>query len=442
MKLTIFFDLDGTLYSYKDGHDAGLHGAYDYWSKITDDDFDQFYEKYKQSRKNVKRFLKGTVGSHSRVLYFQGMVEKDFESSQPYHIAELTQRYWDTFIDSIEPFEGVETALSLLLEKGYQLAIITNMDAEIQFRKLHKLNLDNYFTAVITSEEAGEEKPHPHIFLHSRDRLKVNAEDCIMIGDNWEHDVEVAEYIGMRGIHVTIEEEPRENTTRLNNYSELVRIIDEMIADPIEGVIKYKLDHRDSEMHVSLTETDPLIQLRDKLWELNLIGVYPPDHALTPNIGFGNASVRYTDNGQFIISGSQTGEKKDTSIDDYALVLDYDIENNRVISKGITKPSSESMTHAAIYSIAPEVKYVIHVHHKELWENYRKLEMSTTPEDAPYGTPEMAKAIQEAYKSQPKLNAPVCLLGHIEGLLTWGETKEEALELFLEALKKLRNYHS
>ena len=437
MTFTVFFDLDGTLYSYKDAHNAGLHGAHDYWSKITEDDFNQFYEKYKQSRKNVKRILQGTVSSHSRVLYFQGMVEKDFQSSQPFHIAELTQRYWDTFIDSIKPFDGVEKVLCNLLKKGFQLAVITNMDAEIQFRKLHKLNLDNYFTAVITSEEAGEEKPHPHIFLHALDRLKVKAKDCIMIGDNWEHDVEVAEFVGMKGIHVTIEEEPKEGSLSMNNFSELESLLDVMISDPIEGVIKYKLNHRDAELRIDNTRLKDLIHLRDRLWELNLIGDYPSDHLVTPNIGFGNASVRYTDDGQFFISGSQTGEKKKTVIVDYALVLDYDIKNNRVISKGQTKPSSESMTHAAIYDIAPEVKCVIHVHHKEMWENYEKLEMSTTPEDAPYGTPEMARAIQKAYRFQPKLNAPVCLLGHTEGLLTWGESKEEALKLFLDALKRL-----
>jgi len=438
MKLTIFFDLDGTLYSYKDGHNAGLHGAYDYWSTIADDDFDQFYVKYKQSRKNVKRFLQGTVGSHSRVLYFQGMVEKDFHSPQPYHIAELTQRYWDRFIGRIEPFEGLEKTLSNLLKKGCQLAVITNMDAEIQFRKLHKLNLDNYFTAVITSEEAGEEKPHPHIFLHALDRLKVKAEDCIMIGDDWEQDVEVAEFVGMKGIHVTIEEKPIADTISLSNYNELESLIDKMISNPIEGVIKYKLDHRTAEMKVDRGLVEPLAQLRDKLWELNLIGVYPPDHPVTPNIGFGNTSVRYTADGQFIVTGSQTGEKKETSNEDYALVLDYDIDNNRVISKGQSKPSSESMTHAAIYEIAPEVNCVIHVHHKKMWESHKKLTMSTTPEDAEYGTPAIARAIQEVYRTQPKLKVPVCLLGHTEGLLAWGETKEEALQLFLNASEQLK----
>ena len=69
----------------------------------------------------------------------------------------------------------------------------------------------------------------------------------------------------------------------------------------------------------------------------------------------------------------------------------------------------------------------------------KELKMSTTPEDVPYGTPEMARAIQEVYRDQPKLNAPVCLFGHIEGLLTWGETKEEALKLFMDALEKLEN---
>ncbi len=439
MKNTIFFDLDGTLYSYKQGHEAGLRGAFEYWSEITDDNFDQFYAKYMRSRKNVKRFLKGTVGSHSRVLYFQGMVENDFQSSQPYHIAELTQRYWDTFIDDVEPFEGVENSLSSLLEKRYQLAIITNMDAEIQFRKLHKLNLDNYFTAVITSEEAGEEKPHPHIYLHSLDRLKAKAEDCIMIGDNWEQDVEVAEFVGMKGIHATIEEkgEVKEDAPRLNHYSELGKLIVELLSEPKEGVIKYKLDHRESDMKIAEKKVNPLIELRYRLWKLNLIGVYPSDHPDTPNVGFGNVSVRYTGNGQFIVTGSQTGEKEKTAIEDYALVLDYDIDTNRLISKGKTKPSSESLTHAAIYAISPEINWVIHAHHKEMWKKYEELGMTTTPEDAPYGTPEMARAIQETYRNQSKLKAPVCLLGHTDGLLAWGETKEKALQLFLDSLEKI-----
>ncbi|OLS21500.1 MAG: hypothetical protein HeimC2_33320 [Candidatus Heimdallarchaeota archaeon LC_2] len=72
-----------------------------------------------------------------------------------------------------------------------------------------------------------------------------------------------------------------------------------------------------------------------------------------------------------------------------------------------------------------------------MWENYKKLAMSTTPENVQYGTPEMAKAIQEVYLQKPVLESPICMLGHIEGLLTWGKTKKEALQLYQNAIMEL-----
>lgn len=435
MSKIIFFDLDGTLYSYNSGHNSGLKGAYEYWTELTGDNYDSFLQKYSKSRQTVKRFLTGTVGSHSRVLYFQGMVEENINASQPLHIAELTQRYWDTFIESIHPFEGVEKTLLDLKGQGYRLAIITNMSAEVQFRKLHKLNLDNFFEAVITSEEAGQEKPHPHIFFHAIDRLGVKPEDCIMIGDDYQNDIEVATFVGMTPILVTIEQNPSSYTGfKLNSYQDFNKLIEGISKDPLEGVIKYKLQHRKANIKIPNNLMIPLIKLRDRLHNLNLIGVYPNDHYLTPNVGFGNASIRYTVDGQFLVSGSQTGHLKTTQLKNYALVLDFDIQSNTLFSKGETKPSSESLTHAAIYEIASEVNCVIHVHNKELWDNYKQFNMLTTPEKVPYGTPEMAKAIQAVYRTQPKLNSPICMLGHTEGLLTWGETIEEALNLYLNVL--------
>ena len=437
MAKTIFFDLDGTLYSYNSGHKTGLKGAYEYWKQLTGDDYDSFLKKYAKSRKTIKRFLTGTAGSHSRVLYFQGMVEENFLTSQPYHIAELTQRYWDTFIDSIQPFKWVEKTLQKLKDNGYRLAIITNMSAEVQFKKLHKLNLDNYFEAVISSEEAGQEKPHPHIFFHAIDRLKANPKECIMIGDDLKNDVEVANFVGMTPILITIEvDNPTYDGYKLQNYSELLNIIQKITTEPLDGVIKYSLQHRTTQITLPKEQITQLIELRDKLHGLDLIGVYPPDHYLTPNVGFGNASLRYTSDGQFIISGSQTGDIEKTKASDYSLVIDFDINSNSLMSKGEKKPSSESLTHAAIYEIAPEIKCVIHVHNKELWENHEKFDMPTTPKDVLYGTPDMARAIQEIYRNYPELKVPVCMLGHIEGLITWGKTKEEALRLYLKVLKQ------
>lgn len=261
-----------------------------------------------------------------------------------------------------------------------------------------------------------------------------------MVGDNWEHDVEAAEFLGMTGVLVTmdLDETPQKDGYQIDTFSQLLDIVSELNAEPLDGVIKYTLNHRPTEIKIPDTRYSQLIALRDKLWSLNLIGVYPENYYMTPGVGFGNASMRYTDDHQFLVSGSQTGEKSTTTKEDYALVLDFNIDENLLISKGPCKPSSESLTHAAVYEVAPEVKVVIHVHHKGMWEAFDRFHMPTTPEDVLYGTPEMARAIQEVYHQHPKLQRPVCMRGHIEGLLTWGETVEEALELYLEVLSEMQ----
>ncbi len=435
---TIFFDLDGTLYSYSTSHEEGLRGAYDYWQVLTNESYPDFIRRYKNGRQRVKRFLEGTSGSHSRVLYFQAMVEEYYKSSKPFHIAELTQRYWDAFLRSIKPFDGVVETLQQLKDSYYKLGIITNMSSEIQFRKLHRLNLDNFFEVVITSEEAGKEKPHPHIYLHALDRLDVKPFEAIMVGDSWEHDIEVTEFLGMEGILVEIEGNKEHSAKHsITQFSEIFEVLKEFNSEPLDGVIKYELQYHKKNLKISPGYLDEMIKLRDKLHKMNLIGVYPADHSRTPNIGFGNISERYTDDGQFFVSGTQTGHLDKTNFEDYCLVMDFDVANNRVISKGPLKPSSESMTHAAIYDVAPEVNCVIHVHYEDMWDRYSEFNMLTTPKEVPYGTPEMARAIQKVYTDSPKLTKPVCLLGHQDGLIVWGETREEAYSLLKEVYEKL-----
>ncbi|MCY3413327.1 MAG: HAD-IA family hydrolase [Candidatus Heimdallarchaeota archaeon] len=434
---TIFFDLDGTLYSYNEGHKVGLEAAYKYWKNLTGDSYDQFMKSYSESRRTVKRFLTDTVGSHSRALYFQGMVEHAFNGSLALHIAELTQRYWDAFIEHITPFDGVETTLKKLQKNGYRLAIITNMSAEIQFRKLHKLKLDQYFDAVISSEESGKEKPHPHIYLHAINRLKIQPETAVMVGDDYANDVEAAKFIGLQTILIAIEGNIDLPTPKVHKFKEIVPLLEEMTKEPLDGVIKYHLQHNNIQLELNEKLLDDLISLRDELWTMNLIGVYPAEHPLTPNVGFGNASLRYTTDGQFLVSGTQTGDLENTRVEHYPIVLDYNIDENSLISKGSIKPSSESLTHAAIYAIAPDVIFIAHVHNEKLWKAHERLGLLTTPEHVPYGTPEMAKAIQEVYRFNPVLDKPVCMLGHTDGLIAWGKTVEEVLELFKIIISQL-----
>ena len=142
----MLFDLDGTLYDYNLAHQQGLVNSYEKWvSKGQHHSFDEFSNLYGDSRSWVKRFLADTASSHSRALYFQKLVEKIYGKPYTSLITELLDAYYEGFYNSMKAFPGVKKALTALKKKNYRLGIVTNMQADIQHRKLTFLEIGDYF---------------------------------------------------------------------------------------------------------------------------------------------------------------------------------------------------------------------------------------------------------------------------------------------------------
>lgn len=78
--------------------------------------------------------------------------------------------------------------------------IITNGFKEVQFIKLQKSGLKDYFDIIVCSEDVGKNKPSPAIFHHSMSHAKAKPEDSVMIGDDFEVDILGALSVGMQGV--------------------------------------------------------------------------------------------------------------------------------------------------------------------------------------------------------------------------------------------------
>lgn len=194
-----------------------------------------------------------------------------------------------------------------------------------------------------------------------------------------------------------------------------------------EGYIKFNSDwKKTSRLHFS--DIENLNVWRQKLYDVNLLGVYPD------GIGFGNVSKRAEGN-NFYISGSKTGSIGHLNESNYAEVIDFDVTKNWVQCEGETIASSESMSHAIIYQHYPRINAVFHVHHLELWQKLL-WQIPTTPESAPYGSPEMANEILHLFKTTNVMETKLfAMAGHIEGLFSFGETLAEAGEVLLELVE-------
>ena len=188
-----------------------------------------------------------------------------------------------------------------------------------------------------------------------------------------------------------------------------------------EGVIKFKLEHTPAG---PLPESDlaEIICWRQWMHARGLIGVIE-----TPEgpIGYGNISVRCPQG--FIISGSQTGHLAELDKSHFALVDAVYPEENRLASRGPIKPSSEALTHAAVYAQDPAIKWVMHAHHKPVWEAAQRLGLPQTSPDVAYGTPEMAAETARLFRETDVRKIGIfAMAGHEDGIVSFGETAEQA----------------
>ena len=176
-----------------------------------------------------------------------------------------------------------------------------------------------------------------------------------------------------------------------------------------EGVIQFNLSHHTSDA-ISYPELAELIAWHERMHALGLISQDPSRYL---GYAYGNMSHRLVNN-EFLISGTQTGGLAKLADEHYAHIDDCDINNNKITSHGPVKPSSECMSHAAIYAARPDVMAVIHVHSPLIWQQHEALQLASTPANVEYGTPEMATAIQNGI---PHSNGCIAMLGHEDGII-------------------------
>jgi L-ribulose-5-phosphate 4-epimerase len=178
-----------------------------------------------------------------------------------------------------------------------------------------------------------------------------------------------------------------------------------------EGYIKFNCHWNNQPADFPGKEINELNHWRSKLYQQQLIGVYPD------GIGFGNISIRLNKDNQFIVTGSATGQLAETGPEHYAQVDSFRIDTNEVWCTGQVKASSESLSHAIVYKALREANAVVHVHDIKLWEKWKNV-LPTTDETTAYGTPEMALEISRLLAVPGNREKGILIMGgHREGIL-------------------------
>lgn len=221
----IFFDLDHTLWDFETNSLETLN---------------EIFEKYELKAAGIpdaKAFVEVYHNHNHRLWsdYRQGKIEKeelrvqrfelclnDFGINDPMLAEAIANDYVSISPTKTNLFPHVHEILAYLKSK-YRLHIITNGFVEVQYTKLEHSGLRSYFTEVITSEEAGANKPDPVIFHYAMKRANATAETSLMIGDNEEVDIVGARLAGLDQVLFDFADEQQDSvaTYRISSLAQL-----------------------------------------------------------------------------------------------------------------------------------------------------------------------------------------------------------------------------
>jgi len=194
----LYFDLDNTLWDFQKNSEETLKELIDVLFPNQIIDFSRFLNTYYP------------INEKLWVLYRKGIIPKE---------QLRTKRFTDTFkqlgiIDEkkIEQLSNtyleqsplktglyphaIET-LGYLKQKGYRMFLLTNGFKEVQKVKIAHSGLDLFFDRMITSEEAGYQKPHRRIFDFALKTVNSKKNESLMIGDDLDTDIEGALKYGL-----------------------------------------------------------------------------------------------------------------------------------------------------------------------------------------------------------------------------------------------------
>lgn len=224
----IFLDLDRTLWDFEANSRDAFIDMYDQYKlgKIFPD-FESFHQTYRRFNRQLwEDYRNGKIAKEVlKYVRFQMTLEA-FGKNDLQLARQLGEDYVAISATKTRLFPHSHEVLSWLKER-YRLFIITNGFSEVQYKKIQNSGLEKYFEGIITSEQAGVQKPHGEIFRYALQKAGVTPEESLMIGDDLEGDIQGAQALGLDQVYFNPEKKEHQAhpTYEIQSLLELKQIL-------------------------------------------------------------------------------------------------------------------------------------------------------------------------------------------------------------------------
>lgn len=209
----LFFDLDHTIWDFETNSKETLQDLFatHQLHEVITADFDRFYERYSFHNKKLwDRYHHGFIKQEELRWKRMWHAFLDFKLGDEVLAKKLSVEYLEILPSKKALFPYAVEVIKYLVQKDYQLHLITNGFEEVQWGKIRSCEIDTYFKEVITSEKAMSLKPHPEIFEFALKIAGAKKSESIMLGDNLDADIKGAMQSGLDTVFVN---HIREETT-------------------------------------------------------------------------------------------------------------------------------------------------------------------------------------------------------------------------------------
>jgi putative hydrolase of the HAD superfamily len=146
---------------------------------------------------------------------------------------ELFEDFYAHYHHCCVPFPGLVEMLRQLKAQEIKLAIITNGGHAFQMNTIKALGIEDFFSAILTSEQEGIRKPDPQIFQRAMEPLGVSAAETVFVGDHPEVDIMGAHQAGLKAVwkRDPFWEAPAQADGVIDHLDELIGVLEGMAAD-------------------------------------------------------------------------------------------------------------------------------------------------------------------------------------------------------------------